>query len=202
MMSVQAAGPGSVCTACVLGPGLCVLCVCWARACKYHMCVGPGSVCTTACVLDLGLYVIRVCWAWVCMYCLCVLGLPMCAGLGSIYCISTQLCGSLSLTDILPTQKASFASTFSLWPPYGNRACHYIFALWFLSFYLFSSPNLSGRRLDVYHTSTHGVALVRIWNAGLKCAARDSLQMQDPKKSPNIAIWAPSHNFVGLYLYN
>jgi len=27
---------------------------------------------------------------------------------------------------------------------------------------LFFSPNLSGRRLDVYHTSTHGVALVRI----------------------------------------
>jgi len=37
-----------------------------------------------------------------------------------------------------------------------NRAGHYIFVLWFLSFYLllFSSPNLSGRRLDVYHTST------------------------------------------------
>jgi len=32
---------------------------------------------------------------------------------------------------------------------------HYIFVLWFLllSFFLsFSSPNLSGRRLDVYHT--------------------------------------------------
>jgi len=44
-----------------------------------------------------------------------------------------------------------------------NRAGHYIFALWFLSsFYLFSLPNLSGRRLDVYHTSTHGVALVQI----------------------------------------
>jgi len=45
-----------------------------------------------------------------------------------------------------------------------SRCGHYIFALWFLSFYLsfFSSPNLSGRRLDVYHTSTHGVALVRI----------------------------------------
>jgi len=26
--------------------------------------------------------------------------------------------------------------------------------------FFFSSPNLSGRRLDVYHTSTHGVALV------------------------------------------
>jgi len=44
-----------------------------------------------------------------------------------------------------------------------NRADHYIFALWFLSFFFFfSSPNLSGRRLDVYHTSTDGVALVRI----------------------------------------
>jgi len=68
-----------------------------------------------------------------------------------------------------------------------NRADHYIFILFLLlsfffmaalcnrgaiillpcgyclSFYLFfSSPNLSGRRLDVYHTSTHGVALVRI----------------------------------------
>jgi len=30
------------------------------------------------------------------------------------------------------------------------------------NFLLFSSPNLSGRRLDVYHTSTDGVALVRI----------------------------------------
>jgi len=46
-----------------------------------------------------------------------------------------------------------------------NRAGHYIFALWFLSFclsFFFFSPNLSGRKLDVYHTSTHGVALVRI----------------------------------------
>ena len=36
----------------------------------------------------------------------------------------------------------------------------YIFSC--CDFYLFSSPNLSGRRLYVYHTSTHGVALVRI----------------------------------------
>jgi len=40
-----------------------------------------------------------------------------------------------------------------------NRADHYIFILFFLSSF-FSLPNLSGRRLDVYHTSTHGVALV------------------------------------------
>jgi len=45
-----------------------------------------------------------------------------------------------------------------------NRAGHYIFALWFLllSSFFFSLPNLSHRRLDVYHTSTRGVALVRI----------------------------------------
>ena len=52
-----------------------------------------------------------------------------------------------------------------------NRAGQYIFVLWFLlsssSFFFFfllsfSSPNLNRRRLDVYHTYTHGVALVRI----------------------------------------
>jgi len=45
-----------------------------------------------------------------------------------------------------------------------SRCGHYIFALSFpsSSFYLFSSPNLSSHRLDVYHISTHDVALVRI----------------------------------------
>jgi len=57
-----------------------------------------------------------------------------------------------------------------------NRVDHiYIFvpvSFFFLSFFI-SSPNLSGHRLDVYHTQ--------------KCRKK-------------IAIWAPSHNFVGLYL--
>jgi len=49
-----------------------------------------------------------------------------------------------------------------------SRCGHYILQLWFLSFFFFfSSPILSGRRLDVYHTSTHDVALLRIWNACL-----------------------------------
>jgi len=46
-----------------------------------------------------------------------------------------------------------------------SRCGHYIFVLWFLlSFFLFSSPNISRRRLGVYHTSTqcHNVALVRM----------------------------------------
>jgi len=51
-----------------------------------------------------------------------------------------------------------------------------------ISSFFFSSPNLSGRTLDVCHTLTHDVALVRIWNAGLKCAAHGSLKIQDTKK--------------------
>ena len=44
-----------------------------------------------------------------------------------------------------------------------SRCGHYIFVLWFiLSSFFISSPNLSCRRLDVYHTSAHGVALVWI----------------------------------------
>jgi len=42
---------------------------------------------------------------------------------------------------------------------------HYVFvhevSFFFFLLSFFSSPNLS-RRMDVYHTSTHGVALVRI----------------------------------------
>ena len=62
-----------------------------------------------------------------------------------------------------------------LWPPYGiGQAIIFLpsgfflsfFIYFFLSFFLssifFSSPNLSGRRSDVYHTSTHDVALARI----------------------------------------
>ena len=50
-------------------------------------------------------------------------------------------------------KKKKLVFVVALW----NKADHYIFALWFLSssfFLLFSSPNLSRRRLDVCHTST------------------------------------------------
>ena len=58
---------------------------------------------------------------------------------------------------------ASQVSFFVIMTALWNTACHYIFALSFvLSFFFFSWPNLSRRRLDVCHTCTHGVALVRI----------------------------------------
>ena len=40
-----------------------------------------------------------------------------------------------------------------------SRCGHYIFVR-FLSSSFFPLPNLSGRRVDVYHISAHGVALV------------------------------------------
>ena len=83
-----------------------------------------------------------------------------------------------------------------LWP----MPCSFFLSI----FFFYSTPNLSGHRLDVYHTSTHGVALVRIYNAGLKYAARGFLKVkiQDAKITQKIAICAPSHNIVGLYLCN
>jgi len=57
-----------------------------------------------------------------------------------------------------------FAHISSLWSPYVIGQTIYIFIL-FLSSFFFSSPNLSCRRLDVCHISTHGVAL----GANLEC---------------------------------
>jgi len=74
-----------------------------------------------------------------------------------------------------------------LWPPcVADADIIFLSCGFFYIFdFLYSWPNLSGRRLDVCHTSTHGVALVRIYNAGLKCAAHGSLEMQDPKIAKN-----------------
>ena len=114
----------------------------------------------------------------------------------------------LLLYSFVLTVASSRAAGFDyLWPPnvIGQAIvflpCGFFYLLIYLSSF-FSSPNLSHCRLDVYHTSTHGAALVRISDAGLKRAARGSLQIQDAKNRQKIAIWAPSHNFVGLYLRN
>jgi len=49
-----------------------------------------------------------------------------------------------------------------LWSPYVIGQTIIFSSCFFLLSSVFSSPNLSGRRLDVYHTLAHGVALVRI----------------------------------------
>jgi len=47
-----------------------------------------------------------------------------------------------------------------LWSPYGIGQTIILSAV--VSIFFFPSPNLSRRRVDVCHTCTHGVALVRI----------------------------------------
>ena len=50
-----------------------------------------------------------------------------------------------------------------LWSPYViGQTIIFCPVISIFFFFFYSSPNLNGHRLDVYHTSTHGVALVRI----------------------------------------
>jgi len=70
-------------------------------------------------------------------------------------------------TTVSPCQSHSFACIrLSLMHIFmaalRSRCGHYIFVRFLLSFFFFSSLNLNGHRVDVDHTSTHGVALVRI----------------------------------------
>ena len=71
------------------------------------------------------------------------------------------------------------------------------YAIYFL---LFSSPNLSRWRLDVYHTFTHGVALVQIWNAGLKRAARLA-ENTGRKKSRQKSASGHHHTTLSGYIF-
>ena len=77
-----------------------------------------------------------------------------------------------------------------------NRADHYIFILSFvLSIFFF-------RHLISAATDWMSAILPHMVWLSLKPAARGSLKTQDAKKSSKIAIWAPLHNFVRLYLRN
>ena len=89
-----------------------------------------------------------------------------------------------------PLYFAAVVSIFFLWPPCVADADIIFLSGGFFFFllssiFLNSSPNLSRRRLDVYHTSTHGVALVRITDPGLKRAARGSLKYTTQKIAKN-----------------
>jgi len=125
-----------------------------------------------------------------------------CVNVGS----TTQ--SSVAVCRVRPASRAnittlSTVSLRSLWPLYGigqaTVFCPVVSSFFYLSFrYLFSSPNLNRRRLDVYHTSSHGVALVRIWDAGLKRAARGSLKNTGCKISPKIRHLGTLDNFGQL----
>jgi len=77
-------------------------------------------------------------------------------------CCCFWLC--IDLKCFLVVYLVVFCLTLSLlWPPYVIGGPLYfcpVVSFYLSSFYLlfYSSPNLSGHRLDVYHTSTHGMA--------------------------------------------
>ena len=86
-----------------------------------------------------------------------------------------------SIANALP-YGALLAITDCLWPPYViGQAIIVLPCCFFLSF--FFSPNLSGCRLDVYHTSTHGLAPVRIYCRCEMCCTRLAGNTER-KKSP------------------
>jgi len=62
------------------------------------------------------------------------------------------------------TQPSSFILSFmaALYNRAGHIYFHPVVCTSFFFLFFLSSPNLSRRRLDVYHTCTHGVVLVRI----------------------------------------
>jgi len=67
-----------------------------------------------------------------------------------------------ALTTTAPPNGKYTRSVHVIMTALWNRAAHYILPCGFFRSFFFSSPNPSRRRLDVYHTSTHGVAVVRM----------------------------------------
>jgi len=70
-----------------------------------------------------------------------------------------------------------------LWSPYVIGKPYIFSSCFFLSSF-FCSPNLSSRRLDVYHTSAHSVVLVWSWNV-LRAARWKYRTQKSRKKSPS-----------------
>jgi len=71
----------------------------------------------------------------------------------------------VSNTSLEPLLSVDVPFRCLIWPPIVmGRSLYFtpVVSIIFFSFssFFFSWPNLSGRRLDVYHTSTHDVALV------------------------------------------
>jgi len=85
--------------------------------------------------------------------------------------LSLLLLSGLAASIIMHGRPAQQMRTSFLWPPYVVRQtiiflpCGFYLLLSSSSSFFFSSPNLSGRTLDVYHTSTHGMSL----SANLGC---------------------------------
>jgi len=83
-----------------------------------------------------------------------------------------------------------------------SRCGHSILTAFLLSsFFLFSSPIINGRRLYVYHISTHDVALCEFgMQAEMRCTRLAENTGVDTKLTQKNAVYALSHNFGELCL--
>ena len=90
-----------------------------------------------------------------------------------------------------------------LWPPCVADA-DIIFILWFLLssafFFFLFLPRLTSAVADWMSTIRAHMLWPYCEFKMQVCAAPGSLHTEDAKSRQKIAIWAPSHNFVGLYL--
>jgi len=115
---------------------------------------------------------------------------------GSIACVKVLLSdftnsSSSSLwSSCVADADIIFLSCFFFMAALCNRgAIIFLPCSFFLSIFFFiSSPNLSGRRLDVYHTLTHGVALcefrMQVWNVQFVTRCKYGTQ-KSRQKSPS-----------------
>jgi len=80
-----------------------------------------------------------------------------------------------------------------------SRCGHYIFVLWFLLL-SFSSPNLSRRKLDLYHTSAHGVACTNLECRSEMCCRRLAGNAGPKKSAPAMGTFAQLCRAISLQL--
>ena len=94
----------------------------------------------------------------------------VCSITAAIVALAADTALIIELQYVLVTRNPRPQAVFALlWPPIVmGRPLYFtpLVSIFLLSsscfFFFFSSPNLSGQRLDVYNASTHDVALARI----------------------------------------
>jgi len=92
---------------------------------------------------------------------------------------------------------------FFFWPPYGIRHAIIFFPVVSIFLVSFFSPNLSCRRLDVYHTATHGGLSANLdCNACLKTCCTPLAETQDSKIAKNRHLHGHHQTDLSGYIFD
>ena len=142
---------------------------------RLEVCIHDTTCCPTGCIVYTNIQpVVKAVWQPVGQQVVsCKRGLTDTDWLNG-WCLDRKLCKELCRLPILwmnPADRTvekihgylSEILGILLWSPYViGQTIIFLPCYFYLLSIFYSSPNLSGRRLDVYHTLTHGVAQVRI----------------------------------------